>query len=408
MKKTFNFIKGKGKIFIMPAVIIVVLIAIYIFNGLQKNGSAIVYAESGTYIEASGTVENNGISISSEVVGTVTKRFANEGDSVNKGDVIVVIENTNLKNQYDQSLINYQLAENNIALLENNIINLTVQNQDATTQAHNAYLAAEAEYQKVMDGANPDEIRVVEEAVSQAKTNLEYMETNLNRSKELYLEQAISQSQYDEAVKNYNVGLAQYNTAVSQLNLLKSYPTETASTTAENRMLQAKAGYEFSISNGNTQLTQQKNQLEIAKIQLEQSKNIVEQNKRELEKLSIKAPIDGVINSMLINEGELLTMGKLVAEIYDLNNVRVKAYISEANIGHVTAGQPAYIYVDSHGDNAFEGQVIRVNNKAEFTPKNIQTKEERVNTVFEVTIEALNSEGVIKPGMPVDINIKID
>ena len=173
-------------------------------------------------------------------------------------------------------------------------------------------------------------------------------------------------------------------------------------------MLQAKAGYELSISNGNTQLTQQKNQLEIAKIQLEQSKNIVEQNKRELEKLTIKAPIDGVINSLLINEGELLTMGKLVAEIYNLNNVRVKAYISEANIGYVTAGQSAYIYVDSHGDKAFEGKVIRVNNKAEFTPKNIQTKEERVNTVFEVTIEASNSEGVIKPGMPVDINIKID
>jgi HlyD family secretion protein len=155
-------------------------------------------------------------------------------------------------------------------------------------------------------------------------------------------------------------------------------------------------------------LTQQKNQLEIAKIQLEQSKNIVEQNKRELEKLTIKAPIDGVVNSLLINEGELLTMGKLVAEIYDFNNVRVKAYISEANIGHVTAGQSAYIYVDSHGDSTFEGKVLRVNNKAEFTPKNIQTKEERVNTVFEVTIEALNSKGVIKPGMPVDINIKID
>lgn len=408
MKKTLNFIKDKGKIIIMPVVIIIVLLAIYIFNGLQKNGSAIVYAETGTYIEASGTVESNGISISSEVAGIVTKRFVNEGDSVDSGDVIVVIENTNLKNQYDQSLINYQLAENNIALLENNIINLTAQNQDATTQAHNAYLAAEAEYQKVMDGANPDEIRVVEETVSQAKINLEYMETNLNRSKELYLEEAISRSQYDEALKNYNVGLAQYNTAVSQLNLLKSYPTETSSATAENRMLQAKAGYKHSISNGNTQLTQQKNQLEIAKIQLEQSKNIVEQNKRELEKLTIKAPIDGVVNSLLINEGELLTMGKLVAEIYDFNNVRVKAYISEANIGHVTAGQSAYIYVDSHGDSTFEGKVLRVNNKAEFTPKNIQTKEERVNTVFEVTIEALNSKGVIKPGMPVDINIKID
>lgn len=408
MKKILNFIKGKGKIIILPVAIIIVLISIYIFNGLQKNGSAIVYAESGTYLEASGTVESDGISVSSEVTGTVVERMINEGDSVNKGDVIVTIENTNLKNQYDQALINSRLVENNIALLENNIINFTAQNKDATTQALNAYLAAESEYQKVMDGASPDEIKVAEETVSQAKTNLDFMQTNLDRSKELFEQQAISQSKYDEVLKNYYVVLAQYNAATSQLNLLKSYPTETTAATAKNKMLQAKSGYELSISNGNTQMTQMENQLEIAKIQLEQSNGIVEQSKRELEKLTIKAPIDGVVNSLLINEGELISMGKLVAEIYDFSNVRIKAYISEANIGHIVVGQESNIFVDSHEDKTFEGKVIRVNNHAEFTPKNIQTKEERVNTVFEVTIEAFDSDGVIKPGMPVDINIKID
>lgn len=398
----------KLKFIIMPAVIIIVLISIYIFNSLQKNDSAIVYADGGTYIEASGVVKNSSISLSSEVLGTVVENKVKEGDIIEKGTVIAVIENTAIKNQYDQALINLQLSEKNIAMLETSIINLSLQNTDVIQQAQNAYLAAEAEYQKVMDGASADEIKLAEEAVKQAKINLDFAKTNLDRSKTLLEQQAISQNKYDEALKSYNVVEAQYNAAVSQLNLIKSGATENTVKAVENRMLQAKAGYELSISNGNTQLSQLQGQLEIAKVQLEQSKNIVEQTKRELDKLTLKSPIEGIVNSLLIKNGEFVTMGKLLAEIYNPENVEIMAYVSEANIGHIVVGQDVNILIDSHDDKIYSGKVTRINNKAEFTPKNIQTKEERVNTVFEITIEAIRSNGAIKPGMPVDVNIKID
>ncbi|MGB4437976.1 MAG: HlyD family efflux transporter periplasmic adaptor subunit [Sedimentibacter sp.] len=410
MIKILNKIKGikKLKLVIMPAVIIIVLISIYIFNSMQKNESAIVYADGGTYIETSGVVKNSSISLSSEVTGTVVENMVKEGDNIKKGDVIAVIDNTTLKNQYDQALINFQVTEKTIEALENSISSLSLQNTDVIQQAQNAYLASEAEYQKVMDGASIDEIKQVEEAVSQAKTNLDFMKTNLDRSKELFEQQAISQSKYDEALKSYNVVEAQYNAAVSQLNSIKSGPTENTVKAVENKMLQAKAGYELSISNGNTQLSQLRGQLEITMVQLEQSKNIIEQTKRELEKLTIKSPIDGIVNSLLIKKGEFVSIGKLVAEIYNPESVEIKAYVSEANIGYIVVGQDANIFIDSHNEKAYQGKVIRINNTAEFTPKNIQTKEERVNTVFEVTVEALDSEGAIKPGMPVDVNIKID
>ncbi|WMJ76919.1 MULTISPECIES: HlyD family secretion protein [unclassified Sedimentibacter] len=408
MIKILNHIKGKGKLIIMPAVIILVLISIYIFNGLQKNDSAIVYADGGTYIESSGVVKNGSISLSSEITGTVIENKVKEGDNIKKGAVIAVIDNTALKNQYDQALTNFQITEKNIEALENSISSLSLQNTDVIQQAHNAYLVSEAEYQKVMDGASADEIKQAEEVVNQAKTNFDFMKTNLERSTELFEQQIISQSKYDEALKSYNVSEAQYNAAVSQLNLIKSGPTKNTINAAENKMLQAKAGYELAISNGNTQLSQLQGQLEIAKVQLEQSKNIVEQTKRELDKLTIKSPIDGIVNSLLIKNGEFVSMGKLIAEIYNPENVEIKAYVSEANIGHIIVGQDANIFIDSHNEKAYHGKVTRINNTAEFTPKNIQTKEERVNTVFEVTVEALDSKGAIKPGMPVDVNIKID
>ena len=401
-------LKGKGKILIMPAVILLVLIAIYVFNSAQKNDSAIVYADGATFIEASGTVENNLISVSSEVTGTVLETMTSEGDLITKGDTLVIIENTALQNQYNQSLINQQLAEENIIMLEASITNLTIQNADAVQQAHNAYLSAKAEYDKVMDGASEDEIKQAEETLSQAKTNLDYAKTNLDRSKELFDEEAISQSKYDEALKTYNVSEAQYNVALSKLNLINSYPTETSSSAAESKMLQLKAGYELSISNGNTQLRQLESQLSIAKVQLVQANNTVEQTKRELDKLNIKSPIDGVVNSLFVKEGEFATAGKLTAEIFNPENIEINAYVSEANIGRVIVGQETVISIDSYENEYFTGKVTKINNLAEFTPKNIQTKEERVNTVFKVTIKAIETDGALKPGMPADVKIRID
>jgi HlyD family secretion protein len=156
------------------------------------------------------------------------------------------------------------------------------------------------------------------------------------------------------------------------------------------------------------QLTQLQNQYELAKLKYDQAKTISDQLKEELSKMIILSPIDGIINLLAIKKGEFTSLGKAVAEIYDTKNMEIRVYVSEANIGHIKVGQDVNIYVDSDSEQSFKGNVIRINNSAEFTPKNIQTKEERINTVFEVKIQVLDSKGVIKAGMPVDVSIKID
>jgi len=408
MKNILNYFKEKNKMIIISFIIMFVLLSVFIFNSLQKDDSAIVYTRNGKYIESSGTVESNSVEIGSEVPGTVIEIMVAEGDKVNKGDVIAKINNTNLINQYEQAVTNIKVAEKSIELIESNINNLVLQNADAVQQAKNAYLAVSAEYEKVMDGTSLDEIKQAEESVNQAKTNVDYIKTNLDRNKALLEYGAISQSVYDETLKSYNVAVAQHNSTISKLNLLKSYPTEASVNAAKNKMLQAKSGYELAISNGNTQINKLKGELEIAQTQLEQYNNILEQSKVELEKLTIKAPINGTVNSLIFKEGEYISMGKTLTEISDDEDVEIKAYVSEANIGNIKVGQSTEIYVDSNKNKIFEGKVIKINNKAEFTPKNIQTKEERVNTVFEVKIKVISSEGIIKSGMPVDMKIKID
>lgn len=407
MGKIVKYIKSKGKIAIVPMIVVAVLVAIYIVNAIQTDDSAIFYAKDGTFLEASGMAENNSVSLSSELAGVISDVLVKEGDSIKEGEVIAEINNTTVKNQYEQALDNFKLAEKNLQVSQDSINSYKNVFADSTEQARSGYNSSQAEYEKVIVGASDEEIKQVQEAFNQAEINFKFVTDKYEESNILLENDIISQKDYEEIEKNYNLAQAQLNTASAKLDQVIAGPSSATIKAVENKVLQAKAAHELSISSGNMQLMQLENQSEIAELNFNKAQNVVNQLKEELGKTEIKSPINGVINLLPINKGEFTAMGKTVAEIFNTDNMEIIVYVSEANIGHVKTGQNVDLFVDST-DEIFKGKVIRVNNNAEFTPKNIATKEERVNIVFEVKIEVLDSKGVIKPGMPVDVNIKID
>lgn len=408
MQNIKNIISSKGKIVMFPILLVFALISIFIFNGFQKSDTTIVEKEDGTYIESSGIVENNSIKISSEITGTIDELLVREGDNVKVGQVIATINNSSLKIQLDQAVSTLEISKKNMELIESKLADYDAVNISSIEQAKRAFLASEGEYERILEGASNEEIQQVEEALNQANANLLFIESNLNSSKELLENGAISQRQLDEVELSYNLALAQANSAKAKLDLVKSVASNATIKTVSNKKLQAKAAYELSISKGDMEKEQLQNQFEVAQIQVKQANNLSEQLKFEISKLTITSPIDGILNLLTVNKGELTSQGKIVAEIYDLKNTEIKVYVSEKNIGYVKVGQKADIFTDADTGEEFVGKVIRINNNAEFTPKNIQTKEERVNTVFEVKIQVIDSKNVIKAGMPVDVSIKID
>lgn len=408
MKKFKNQLRTKGKIVLIPMIILGVLLSVYIFNRTQNSGSALVYAEDKTYLEASGTVESNSLNLTSEISGNISESLFAEGDQINQGDVIARIGNTTLTNQQTQSKINVRMAQLKIETLEKNLENLKKQNSAAVNQAENNYRSVTSEYQKIKEGASTDQIAQAQELLNQAKINRDYLKVTLTDAKDLLDDDRISQSKYDEIKKNYDVSKAQYNAALSQLKLLKAGPSEASLAAAKFKMLQAESGFELAKSNGTLAQDQMEGELEIARIQLEQNQTIVAQTQVELDKLAIKSPISGTVNSILVKQGEFAQMGKVLAQINDEKNLTIRAYVSEANIAKVKAGQAVDVYTDADATKAFKGTILRIGSQAEFTPKNIQTKEERMNTVFEVKIQVLDPEGSIKAGMPVDIRILVE
>lgn len=120
---------------------------------------------------------------------------------------------------------------------------------------------------------------------------------------------------------------------------------------------------------------------------------------------SVTAPSDGVLTAVAADPGEVASPGKALATIADLNSLYVSIYIPETEIGRVKLGDSAKITTDSSSET-FSGTVSFIASEAEFTPSNIETKDQRVKLVYEVRVKLASSGNVLKPGMPVDVSFE--
>ncbi|MCX7821806.1 MAG: efflux RND transporter periplasmic adaptor subunit [Brevinematales bacterium] len=122
----------------------------------------------------------------------------------------------------------------------------------------------------------------------------------------------------------------------------------------------------------------------------------------------IRSPIDGFVISKNLNAGEIVFPGSSILTIADITKPFIKIYIPANKLGLVKVGQKAEIMIDSFPDKKYPGKVVYISQKAEFTPKAVQTKEERVKMMFAVKIQLENKELELKPGMPADAIIYLE
>ena len=128
--------------------------------------------------------------------------------------------------------------------------------------------------------------------------------------------------------------------------------------------------------------------------------------KKKVRDCSIVSPSEGTLTLLGIERGELVTPGMTVLRLTYLDKVKLTIYVNETDLGRITVGQGAKVSIDSFGaGRTFDGRVVYISPVAEFTPKNVQTKEERTKLVFGVKIEVANPDHALKPGLPADARI---
>ena len=143
-------------------------------------------------------------------------------------------------------------------------------------------------------------------------------------------------------------------------------------------------------------------QKDAAKAQLAQARVVLSMAELQASYTTIKSPIAGVLTNIAANAGENAVPGGTLAILSNPASLTVTIYIPENEIGQVKVGQTGSLTTDSTS-KTYHGEVVFVNSQAEFTPSSIETKDQRVNLVYQVKLRVTDSDSSLKPGMPADV-----
>jgi HlyD family secretion protein len=293
-------------------------------------------------IEASGTLEAIEVKVSAKVPGQIESIRIEEGSAVQGGDTLVILDRTTLELQWKQAQAGFE--------------------------------AAEAQYRLFVNGARAEDLQVAEEGLRQAEATWKNASDDFARMTELATTGTVTKKQLDDAESRFAIATAQRGVAEQNLGKIKRFARPEDLAAAKARATQAKATADLL--------------------------------RKQWTDAVIVAPVGGTVTQKPVEVGELIGTGTVVATIARLETMNLMIYVNEQELGKVKLGGVADVYIDSYPDKPFPGKVIYLSPIAEFTPKNVQTKEDRTKLVFGVKLKVENNEGALKPGMPADAVIK--
>lgn len=293
-------------------------------------------------IEASGTLEATEVKVSAKVPGQIESILVQEGSEVKVGDTLVILDRSTLSLQWKQAQSGFEVAD--------------------------------AQYRLLLNGARTEDMKLGEEGLLQAEASFKSANDDYARMKQLLASNTITKKQFDDAEMRYTIAKAQLNSAEQNLGKLRKFARPEDLAAAKARAGQAKATADLLL--------------------------------KQLTDAVVVAPVAGTVTHKPFEEGELVSMGAAVATIARLDKMELMIYVTESELGKVKLGGPADVSIDTYPQKTFPGKVIYISPIAEFTPKNVQTKEDRTKLVFGVKLEVDNKERSLKSGMPADAIVR--
>jgi HlyD family secretion protein len=331
-------------------------------------------------LQGSGTIEARDIRVGSKVGGRIEKVLVREGDTVQAGQVLITFDDKELQAALDQSRAAAEKARRGYRPEE-----------IAETRA--AVEEAKAEYEQRRNGYRREDIAAAQADLDRTKADEIRARLDFQRYDALAKKDLVSKQQRDTAEAAWRIALAQQQNAQHKLDELQHgyRPEEIAS--AEARYHQAQATFE-KFARGN-----RREDVDLAKA----SFSYDQARYRERE---VVAPSAATVEVLDVRPGDLIPPNTPVATLLERDQIYVRIYIPETEIGHVQRGQKAEVRVDSFSKTIFQGTVEQINQQAEFLPRNVQTREERVHQVFGVKVRIDDPSNRVRAGMAAEVNLK--
>jgi HlyD family secretion protein len=362
-------VNGK-RIAILMVVVAVVLIAGVLYGG---------WFHKDTGLQGSGTVEARNIRVGSEVGGRIDKVLVREGDIVAPGQVLVTFDDKELLASLDQARATAEKAQRGYR-------------PEEIAGARAAALQAKADYELKRNGYRQNDIAAAQADVERAAADETRTRLDFERYDALAKKDLVSKQQRDTAEANWKMAAAQRDNSQHKLDeLQRGYrPEEIAS--AEAHYLQAQATLDMYLRGNRRE-------------DVEAAQAALAYDQARFRERQVLSPGDATVEVLDVRPGDLITPNASIATLLERDEIYVRIYIPETEIYRVHVGQKAQITVDSTGKKAFDGAVEQINQQAEFLPRNVQTREERVHQVFGVKIRIDDPSHHVLPGMAADVKL---
>ena len=363
--------------------------------------AGLTYAYSGRWlgngarsgVDLTGTIEATQVDVSVKITGRIVARLVKEGDRVSAGQLLVRLDESELVAEVHR-------AEAAVATAEATVRDLVAgPRPEELKEARAVVERARAQLADLLAGSRDQEIEDARAAVRSATATRQLKEAELTRMETLRLKDLVAQQDVDRAQEASQVAAAQERSAREKLAIVQEGPrrfqieaTRADLAAAEQRLALLLAG-------------SRPDQVETARGQLSQARFGLATAQSRLKEATVVSPITGIVLRKNLEVGETANPGVAILTLMNPQEVWVRAYVPEEQIGRIKIGDAGRIAVDAFPGRTFPGHVTEISSEAEFTPKNVQTKKERVNLVFRIKILLDNVDGTLKPGMPADVEI---
>jgi len=388
--------KTRVRFILLIAIVAIAATAYYFLRPREPEG----------VLRASGTIEATKVDVSFQISGRISELRVSEGQHLKQGTVLARLSPDELNARVSQiqaslDAIISQAAQQQASLEMRQGL---VENQ--IRQAQGQADAAQMVVERLREGARPQEIKVAESTVAQAQAEFDRRKNDFQRMTGLLERGAVSQQEFDATRSAYLSAETNLNASRERLALIREGARREEVAEAEARLRAAQAGVGIAEA-GRKEVEVQRRALDAARARERELQAQLEAAKTQLGYAEIKSPIDGVVLLKNVEAGEVVNPGTPVVTIGDLRNLWMNIYISETKTGRVNLGQAVQIHVDSFPNEQFSGKITFISSESEFTPKTIQTEEERVKLVYRVKVSLDDSGQKLKPGMPADAQIAV-
>ncbi|HEY3037826.1 MAG TPA: efflux RND transporter periplasmic adaptor subunit [Pyrinomonadaceae bacterium] len=347
-------------------------------------------------ITLSGRIEGDASDIAPKLSGRIVEVRMREGDTVNAGDTIALLDDEQVRAREDQARAalsdaeaKAQAARAQIAVLQEQVRESQLLTQQARTDASGRVRQAEGE--------------VTAAEAELAKQEAAYRIAAFDKEAYTRLAEtgAVSERKGKEATSTADQQAAAVAAAKRRLDSARG-GLVVARASLENPGIRASQA-----SATRKQIGQQQLEVASAAAKIEQARAQLAEAQANRKDLIITAPFSGTVTTRAAEPGEVVSAGTAIVTLLDLSKVYLRGFVPEGQIGNVKLDQPARVYLDSNPDQPIDAYVMRIDPEATFTPENTYFRDERVKQVVGVKLQLKGAIGLAKPGMPADGEILI-